>query len=233
LNNKIMDSKQHRLYKNELNSQFARIAKAVANPHRLEILDVLAQGERHVEEIAAETGLSIANASQHLQGLREAHLVTARKEGLRVYYRLAAPAVYRLLQVIREVAESQLAELDRLVDTFLHRRESLEPVTMQELQARLEDPALLVLDVRPSLEYEQGHLPGAHSVPVSELAARLSEIAPSKAIVAYCRGPYCVFADEAVELLVSQGYSARRLREGYPDWQAAGLPVELGAISGG
>lgn len=228
-----MNQSQHRLYKNELNGQFARIAKAVANGHRLEILDVLAQGERHVEEIAAETGLSIANASQHLQGLREAHLVMARKEGLRVYYRLATPAVYRLLQVIREVAESQLAELDRLVDTFLHQRETLEPVTMQELQARLDDPELLVLDVRPTLEYAQGHLPGAHSIPMSELAARLSEITPGKNIVAYCRGPYCVFADEAVEFLASEGFSARRLREGYPDWQAAGFPVELGAITGG
>jgi rhodanese-related sulfurtransferase/DNA-binding transcriptional ArsR family regulator len=228
-----MDSKQHRLYKNELNSQFARIAKAVANPHRLEILDVLAQGERHVEEIAAETSLSIANASQHLQGLREAHLVMARKEGLRVYYRLATPAVYRLLQVIREVAESQLAELDRLVNTFLHHREALQPMTIQELQARLDDPELIVLDVRPTLEYAQGHLPGAHSIPVSELAARLSEITPGKAIVAYCRGPYCVFADEAVAYLASQGYPARRLREGYPDWQAAGFPIELEAVSGG
>ncbi|MCI0394307.1 MAG: metalloregulator ArsR/SmtB family transcription factor [Chloroflexi bacterium] len=229
----MIDPIEHRHFKTQLNSQLARIAKAVANPHRLEILDLLAQGERHVEDVAAETGLTLANASQHLQGLRQAHLVAARKEGLRVYYRLATPAVYSLLQIIREVAESQLAELDRLVETFLHRREMLEPMTLAELQARLDDPELVLLDVRPALEYEQGHIPGARSIPVAELAEHLSELTPEKQIVAYCRGPYCVFADEAVEILLDHGYQAQRVREGYPDWHVAGLPVETGPGLGG
>ncbi len=216
----------HRAFKTEINEQFARVAKAIANPHRLEMVDLLAQGERSVEDLARETELSIANASQHLQALRGASLVTSRKEGLHVYYRLADPSVFRLVQIIREVAERQLAEVNRIVETFLTDRKSMEPVTLNELLDRLQEPDLVVLDVRPALEYAQGHIPGARSIPVEELEKRLSELPPDREIIAYCRGPYCVFADETVELLAAQGYHVRRLQEGYPDWKLANLPVE-------
>ncbi len=216
----------HRTFKSQVNEQFARIAKAIANPHRFELIDLLAQGERSVEELAKEAEVSVANASQHLLALREAHLVTSRKEGLRVFYRLADPSVFRLVQLVREIAEHQLAEVDRLMKTFLHDRATLEPLTVNELFARLQEPGLVVLDVRPALEYAQGHIAGARSIPVDELANRLNELHPDQEIVAYCRGPYCVFADEAVETLAAHGYRARRMYEGYPDWQAVGLPTE-------
>ncbi len=216
----------HRVFKNLVNEQFARIAKAIANPHRFELIDLLAQGERSVEELAKEAELSIANASQHLQALREAHLVTSRKEGLHVYYRLTDPSVFRLVQLLREIAEHQLAEVDRIVKTFLHDRATLEPIRVNQLFARLQEPDLVVLDVRPTLEYVQGHIAGARSIPVDELANRLNELQRDQEIVAYCRGPYCVFADEAVELLSQRGYRVRRLDDGYPDWQLAGLPTE-------
>jgi rhodanese-related sulfurtransferase/DNA-binding transcriptional ArsR family regulator len=223
----------HRALKNALNDQFARIAKAVANPHRLEIIDLLAQGERSVDDIAQETDLSTANASQHLGALREAHLVTTRKKGLYVYYRLSDPTIYQLLQVIREIAEHQLAEVDRIVDTYLHNREALEPITSQELAARLTEPDLIILDVRPTEEYQRGHITGATSIPVDELAQRINELSSQHEIVAYCRGSYCVFADEAIEILQAQGYRVRRLEKGYPDWQLAGLPTETSSrVSG-
>ncbi len=216
----------HREFKTEVNEQFARIAKALANPHRLELVDVLAQGERSVEELARETALSIANASQHLQALRDAHLIIARKEGLRVYYRLSDPDVFRLIQIIREIAERQLAEVGRIVDTYLTERASMEPVTLGELLSRLHEPGVIVLDVRPALEYAQGHIAGARSIPIDELESRLHELPPEQEIIAYCRGTYCVFADEAVELLTRRGYRARRLQPGYPDWALAQLPTE-------
>jgi rhodanese-related sulfurtransferase/DNA-binding transcriptional ArsR family regulator len=217
----------HRTFKTEINEQFARIAKALANSHRLELVDLLAQGERSVEELAKETALSIANASQHLQALRQAHLVIGRKEGLRVYYRLSDPAVYRLVQVIRELAERQLAEVERIVNTYLTERKAMEPITLNELLARLHEPGLVILDVRPALEYAQGHIAGARSIPIDELESRLNELPREQEIVAYCRGAYCVFADEAVELLAAHGYQARRMQQGYPDWQLADLPTEI------
>ncbi len=217
----------HRAFKSQVNDQFARIAKAIANTHRLEIVDVLAQGERSVEELANEADLSIANTSQHLQALREAHLVTSRRAGLRIYYRLADPVVFRLVQVVREVAQRQLVEVERIVDTFLTDRKSMEPMTLKELLTRLHEPELIILDVRPALEYAQGHIPGARSMPIDELKTRLNELSPEQEIVAYCRGPYCVFADEAVETLVALGYQARRMQEGYPDWKLANLPTEM------
>jgi DNA-binding transcriptional ArsR family regulator/rhodanese-related sulfurtransferase len=221
----------HRAFKTEINEQFARIAKAIANPHRLEIVGLLAQGERSVEELARETSLSVANASQHLQALREARLVTPRKEGLRVYYRLSDPNVYRLVQTIREVAEQQLAEVDRIMKTYLHERTSMEPVTLNELRQRLDEPSLIVLDVRPTGEYAHGHIAGARSIPIDELQSRLSELPQEQEIVAYCRGPFCVFADEAVALLIAQGYRARRMQQGYPDWQLENLPTDTGFSS--
>jgi len=216
----------HRAFKSQVNEQFARIAKAIANTHRMEIVDVLAQGERSVEDLAHEVDLTIANASQHLQALREAHLVASRREGLHIYYRLADPTVFRLVQIIREVAERQLAEVEQIVGTFLTDRKSMESMTLNELLARLHEPELVILDVRPVLEYAQGHIPGARSIPIDELKMRLNELSPEQEIVAYCRGPYCVFADEAVETLVAHGYQARRIREGYPDWKLANLPTE-------
>ncbi|MBI1281121.1 MAG: metalloregulator ArsR/SmtB family transcription factor [Anaerolineaceae bacterium] len=216
----------HRAFKNEINEQFSRIAKALANPHRFEMIDLLAQGERSVDELAKETALSVANASQHLQALREAHLVTTRKGGLRVYYRLSDSTVYQLVQDIREIAERQLAEVDRIVNTYLTERKSMEPVTLNELLARLSEPGLVILDVRPLLEYAQGHIAGARSIPIDELEGRLNELPPHQEIVAYCRGAYCVFSDEAVELLTARGYNARRMDEGYPDWHLAQLPTE-------
>lgn len=217
----------HRDFKSQLNEQFARIAKAIANAHRLEIVDLLAQGERSVEELAKETTLSVANTSQHLQALREAHLVTSRKGGLRVYYRLADPSVFRLIQTIREVAEQQLADVDRIVNTFLTDRNQMEPITLRELHERLHEPGLIILDVRPTLEYAQGHISGARSIPINDLPDRLRELSPDQEIVAYCRGPYCVFADEAVEILGAHGFQARRMQKGYPDWKLAELPTEL------
>jgi rhodanese-related sulfurtransferase/DNA-binding transcriptional ArsR family regulator len=216
----------HRSFKTEINEQFARIARAIANPHRLEMVDLLAQGERSVEELAKEASLSVANASQHLQALREAHLVATRKEGLRVYYRLADATVYQLVQLLRELARRQLAEVDRIVNTYLTERKSMEAVTLNELRMRLHEPGLVILDVRPALEYAQGHITGARSIPVAELEHRLHELPPDQEIVAYCRGVYCVFADEAVELLIARGYQARRMQQGYPDWKLADLPTE-------
>src|SRR5688572_13261354 len=159
----------HRDFKTLINEQFARIAKALANPHRIEIVDVLAQGERSVEAIAQETALTVANASQHLQALREAQVVKARKVGLHVFYRLSNPNVYRLIQVLRELAQQELAEVDRIVDTYLSQRSLLEPISLQEMRQRLDDSNLVILDVRPALEYQQGHIAGARSIPIDEL----------------------------------------------------------------
>ncbi|KAB2892898.1 MAG: metalloregulator ArsR/SmtB family transcription factor [Bacteroidetes bacterium] len=216
----------HREFKNRINEQFTIVAKAVSSPSRFELLDLLAQGERTVEELAQASDLTPANASQHLQALRKAGLVASRKDGLHVFYRLVEPEVFRLIEVIREIAAKQLAEVDRLVDMFLTNRKTLESVTIHELLARTEDPALFILDVRPRLEYEQGHIAGSRSIPLDELAARLQEISPEQEIVAYCRGPYCVLADEAVDLLLAQGYQVRRLQAGYPEWALADLPIE-------
>jgi rhodanese-related sulfurtransferase/DNA-binding transcriptional ArsR family regulator len=216
----------HREFKDALYAEFARIGKAVANPHRLEFLDLLAQREWSVEQLANETGLTVANASQHLQILRAAKLVTVRRDGLYAYYRLADDRAYRLWQAIRELGEVRLAEIDMIVRTFLGNRDGMEPIDALTLLGRIHDDDLVVLDVRPVEEFQAGHLPGARSIPVAELEARLGELRPDQEIVAYCRGPYCVYADEAVELLTARGYIARRFTHGFPDWQVAGLPVE-------
>lgn len=216
----------HRDFKDQLYTQFARIGKALASPQRLELLDLLAQGERTVEDLAREAALSIANASQHLHILREARLVDSRKTGLYVHYRLADPTVYMLWRALRDVGERQLAAIDRLVETYMRHPEHLEPLSRDDLVRRLEEGDAILLDVRPALEYRQGHITGAHSIPVEQMAARLDELNPEQEVVAYCRGPYCVFADEAVALLRSRGFTARRYVEGYPEWAAAGLPVE-------
>jgi rhodanese-related sulfurtransferase/DNA-binding HxlR family transcriptional regulator len=217
----------HRLFKDKLFEQFARVGKALANPHRLEILDLLAQGERTVEDLAREAGMSVANTSRHLQELRAARLVEVRREGLYGYYRLADERVFAAWRAIRDLGEARLAEIDRLVGSYLTDRDSLEAVCAEELLAKMREEGVEVLDVRPEDEYRAGHIPGARSVPVERMEAYLEEIPRDREVVAYCRGPYCVFSDEAVALLMSRGYRARRLREGLPDWRAAGLPVEI------
>jgi rhodanese-related sulfurtransferase len=205
---------------------FARAAKALSSGRRLELLDVLANGERTVEALAGQVDLSVANTSQHLQVLRRAGLVITRREGTSVHYRLAGPEVLELWRSLRTLAATRLAEVERLAAAYLGARDELEPVTREELARRLEvGDDLVVLDVRPAAEHAAGHLPGAVSIPVGELRRRLAELPRDREIVAYCRGPYCAFAHEAIELLRQEGFSARRLEDGLPEWQAAGLAV--------
>jgi rhodanese-related sulfurtransferase/DNA-binding transcriptional ArsR family regulator len=218
----------HRDFKNRLYAQFARVGKALASPHRLEILELLGQSERTVDSLAGEIGTSIANVSQHLQSLRQAALVESRKQGLFVYYRLADPAISDLCRSLRTVSERRLADLDRLVQAHFGDRGG-EPVSMQELLKRARSVDVVILDTRPPNEYEAGHIAGAVSLPVADLRRRLKELPKNKEYVAYCRGPYCVYADQAVELLQAKGRRARRLLEGFPEWRAAGLPIERGA----
>jgi len=220
------ENNEHRAFKDALYDQFARIGKAVANPHRLELLDLLAQSERHVEDLAREADLPIANASQHLQTLRRVRLVEVRRQGTSMYYRLADERVFRLWQAIRMLGEARLAEIDQLAQRYLADPSRFEAVDAATLLHRLQDADVIVLDVRPEEEYRFGHIPGARSIPIGELAERLEELPAEREIVAYCRGPYCVFADEAVALLRKRGYHATRFAQGLPDWQAEGLPVE-------
>jgi len=222
----------HRQFKDRLYGQFARIGKALSSPHRLEILELLAQGERTVDSLASELALSLANTSQHLQALRQAALVESRKAGLFVHYRLADPAVYDACRAIRAVAEHQLAEFDRLVRDHFADRSDAEAVPMTELLKRARSQSIVILDTRPASEYASGHIAGAISVPVDDLQRRLRELPRDKEYVAYCRGPYCVYADRAVELLRTKGRRARRLLEGFPEWKAAGFPIEGGAPQG-
>jgi rhodanese-related sulfurtransferase len=216
----------NRAAKVALFDELARAAKALASGRRLELVDVLANGERTVEALAGEVGLSMANTSQHLQILRQAGLVTSRRQGTSIHYRLAGLEVFTLWQALRSLAASRLAEVERLAAAYVGARDELEPVTREELARRLEDgDDLVVLDVRPAAEHAAGHLPGAVSIPVAELRRRLAELPADREIVAYCRGPYCAFAHEAVELLRQEGLSARRLEDGLPEWQIAGLAV--------
>lgn len=217
----------HRDFKDRLYAQFARVGKALGSPHRIEILELLAQGERTVDSLATEMGLSLANTSQHLQALRQAALVDSRKEGLFVYYRLAEPAVFELCATIRRVAERRLADLERLLNVHFGARSQPAAVGMRDLFDRMRSNDVIVLDARPAREYEAGHIAGAISVPIDELQERLRSLPRDKEYVAYCRGPYCVYADRAVELLTKSRRRARRLMEGFPEWRAAGLPIAL------
>jgi rhodanese-related sulfurtransferase/biotin operon repressor len=215
-----------RAAKTALFDEFGRIGKALASGRRIELLDVLANGERSVEGLARETGLSVANTSQHLQLLRQAGLVSTRREGTSVYYRLAAPEVFELWRNLRALAATRLAEVEQLAAAYLGARDELEPLTRAELARRLRDgDRLVVLDVRPTEEHQANHIPGAVSIPVTELHRRLRELPPDREIVAYCRGPYCAYAHDAVATLRAEGFQARRLEDGLPEWQAAGLPV--------
>ena len=212
--------------KRTLFAQFALVAKALAHVHRLEILEQLAQGERSVEVLAERSGLSMANASQHLQQMRQAGIVAARREGKFVFYRLADEAVLDLLAGLRRIAERNSAEVERLIRSYFQSRDDLEPVSREDLLERARASLVTVLDVRPADEFALGHLPGAVNIPLKELEARLAELDPSQEIVAYCRGPYCVLSYEAVALLRERGYRVRRLVDGLPEWRRAGLPVE-------
>jgi len=224
-----MNGDWKRAFKRELFDQFARIGKAMASGIRIELLDLLSQTERNVEDLAALTESSVANVSQHLQVLRRAQLVEVRRDGLYSRYRLADEGVFRLWQSMRSVGESRLAEIERVVGLYLKDRAKLEPVTVSELVERLEEGHVVLIDVRPVEEFAAGHIAGAISIPVKELKRRLAELPRSREIVAYCRGPYCFQSDEAVSLLTNLGYSARRLEVGLPDWRANGMPIAVGA----
>ena len=215
----------HRAFKDRLYGQFARIGKALASPARLELLELLAQGERSVDSLATEVAISTANASQHLQVLRDAGLIESRKQGLFVHYRLADESVFALTTALRTVAERRLADLERVVREHFGDRSDPEPVSMQDLLARARSGRIVILDARPASEYAAGHIAGALSVPIEELKQRLRRLPKTKEYVAYCRGPYCVYADRAVELLRTSGRRARRLAVGFPEWKAAGNPV--------
>jgi rhodanese-related sulfurtransferase len=214
-----------REFKDALYEQFARIGHALSTPKRLEILDLLGQGERSVEVLAGEAGLSVANASQHLRVLRSARLVDSRRDGSYVYYRLADSAVWRLWAALRDLGQLRLTEIAELLRS-LSLDEGLEMVDRPTLRRLAHDGRVSVLDVRPAAEYEAGHIPGAISIPLEDLERRLAEVPREQPVVAYCRGPYCVLAVQAVELLRRHGFSARRLQDGFPEWREEGLPVE-------
>jgi rhodanese-related sulfurtransferase/DNA-binding transcriptional ArsR family regulator len=220
----------HRAFKDSLYEQFARIGHALSTPKRLELLDLLGQGERSVEILAGEAGLSVPNASQHLKVLRTARLVDSRRDGPFVYYRLAHPAVWRLWASLRELGETRLTEIAELMRD-LAGEDGVDLVDRPTLWRLAQDGHVVILDVRPAAEFQAGHIQGAVSVPLDDLERRLSEIPREQPVVAYCRGPYCVLAVQAVETLRRQGYSARRLQDGFPEWREAGFPVEAGAAT--
>lgn len=218
----------NRIFKDAIYEQFARIGKAVSSPKRLELLDLLCQGPRTVEVLAKESGLAVANASQHLQVLRTSRLVETEKEGLFVIYRLADQAVCEFFRAMRVLAESRLAEVEQIKRQFLEGREGMEPVDREELLALVRQGAVTVLDVRPVEEFKAGHLDGALSIPLKDLQLRLSDLPRDQEIAAYCRGPYCVLSVEAVEMLRAEGFQAIRIEEGIQDFRAMGFSIAVG-----
>lgn len=218
-----------RAAKDALFEGFAEVAKALGSGRRTEIIDVLAQGERSVEEVAGELGQTVANTSHHLRALARAGLVTTRRDGTRIHYRLASERVGELWAAVREVAEAHVAGLEKLAGAYLGDRDGIDVVDRDELAARLEDRTLVVLDVRPAREFTAGHIAGARSVPIGELRKHLQALPADSDVVAYCRGPYCVYADDAVRELTKRGFNAARLEDGFPEWQRAGLPVASGS----
>lgn len=217
--------------KDGLYDQFARIGKAVAHPKRIELLDLLCQGERSVEVLADAAALTVTNASAHLKVLREARLVETRRDGTRIYYRLGSESVCELFFSLRDLAAERYAEVEMMVRDYFEARDQLEPITRDELLARADDGSVLILDVRPPEEYAAGHIPGAISVPLTDLEARLEGLPSDAEVVAYCRGRYCVMAPQALGLLRRHGFNARRLQDGLPEWRRAGLPVHVGTGS--
>jgi rhodanese-related sulfurtransferase len=220
-----------RAAKDALYDGFAEVAKALASGRRAELVDVLAQGERSVDGIAAEIGQSLANTSHHLRALARAGLVTTRREGTRIYYALSSERVADLWSAIRDVAADHVAGLQRLAAAYLGDRDGVEVIGRDELARRLARGEVLVLDVRPAVEYASGHIAGAWSAPIAELSRQLRILPKGTDIVAYCRGPYCVFADDAVRELTARGFRARRLIDGFPEWRRSGLPVAAGPAS--
>jgi len=214
-------------FKHDLFAQFARVGKALGNGNRLELIEHIAQGERSVDELAKVSGLTVANTSQHLQQLRQAGLVLCRKAGLKVFYRLSGDDVITLLDALRSVAERHVADVEKLVSTYLSVKDDLEPLPRRELLDRARDGLVTVLDVRPAEEYAAGHIAGAVNVPLSDLKQYLKGINPEQEIVAYCRGPHCLLAFDAVARLRKEGIKARRLEDGFPEWKIAGLPVDV------
>jgi rhodanese-related sulfurtransferase/DNA-binding MarR family transcriptional regulator len=215
--------------KRKLFDGFGVVAKALASGRRMEILDVLAQGPRSVEELALEIDQSVANTSHHLRTMARAGLLETERDGTRIVYQVASPKVMQLWRAIRDVASEQVADIDRLARGYLGESDGLEPVTRDELARRLRRKDVVVLDARPAAEYAAGHIAGARSVPVEELSRRLTGVSKESEVVAYCRGPYCVFADDAVRILSKRGYRVSRLEDGFPEWRDAGLPVDIGA----
>ena len=216
-------------FKHDLFAQFARVGKSLGSGNRLELLEYIAQGERSVDELARVSGLTVANTSQHLQQLRQAGLVSCRKDGLNVFYKLSGDDVIVLLDALRTVAERHVADVEKLVNTYLTVKDELEPLPRQELLERVRDGLVTVLDVRPAEEYAAGHVSGAINVPLGELEKYLEDFNAEQEIVAYCRGPHCVLAFDAVASLRRKGLKARRLEDGFPEWKTAGLPVETGS----
>jgi rhodanese-related sulfurtransferase/DNA-binding transcriptional ArsR family regulator len=215
-------------FKKELFSHFALLGKSLSNGNRLELLEFLAQGERTVDELAKVSNLSVANTSQHLQGLRRSGLVKSRAEGQKNYYRLSDYSVVALLALMRKIAEDNMAEIQLLVSKYLSEKDDLEPLSREELLKRAQKGIVTVLDVRPEIEFASGHVPHAINIQLSQLKNKLKQIPRNKEVVAYCRGPFCVLAFEAVAVLRSQGYKALRLEDGFPEWKLEGLPVEEG-----
>ncbi|MBC8209458.1 MAG: metalloregulator ArsR/SmtB family transcription factor [Gammaproteobacteria bacterium] len=213
-------------FKHDLFAQFARVGKALSNGNRLELLEYLAQGERSVEQLSTVAGLTVANTSQHLQQLRHAGMVTSRKEGLKVYYRISGDDIIILLDALRSVAERHVTDVQYLVNTYLTVKDNLEPIPRAELLERARDGLITVLDVRPAEEYASGHVSGAVNVPLKDLEKWIKKLDKNQEIVAYCRGPHCVLAFDAVARLREKGIKARRMEDGYPEWKTAGLPVE-------
>lgn len=216
----------NRTHKERLYQLFSQIANALSNPHRLELLDLLVQAPRTVEELAGLSHMSVANTSQHLQRLKQAHLVQDERHGLYIRYCLADPLIARLWIDLRQVAERQLAEVEQALDRYRSHRSDFECISIEDLQSGLREEQIFLIDARPEIEYRNGHLPEAVSIPVDALPSRLNEIPDRKTIVAYCRGPYCAYADEALILLSAHGYPVKRLEEGVAEWQRAGLPLE-------
>jgi rhodanese-related sulfurtransferase len=218
-----------RAAKDALFEGFAEVAKALASGRRTEIVDVLAQGERSVDEISEEIGQSIANTSHHLRAMARAGLLTTRREGTRIVYRLASERVSELWAALRDVAVDHVAGIERLANAYLGERDGVDVIDRDELATRLDRGEVLVLDVRPGAEYTAGHIAGARSVPIAELRRQLRALPKGGEVVAYCRGPYCVYADDAVRELNRRGFKARRLIDGFPEWKRAGLPVGVGS----
>ena len=216
---------EKREFKNKVYSLLSQVVKSMANPHRLEIIDLLAQSGRTVEEIAKETEISLANASQHLQVLKASNLVEVEREGNYIRYHLANDKIFKTWSILREVGFERVAEIDTLIQDYRYKKNVLEAITIDELVKRMKSKNTVLLDIRPTDEFNTGHIPGALSIPLETLATIIKTLPKNKVYIAYCRGPLCVFADEAVGILYKRGYKAKRLEEGFPDWKLRGLPV--------